>query len=54
MGASQHDNEAMTSLRNYANKQIHKLFAGNVAICTKYINGNNARTVLTKISLNRI
>ena len=33
--------------------KIHK-FQGNAIICTKYINGNNAQTVLTTSLLNWI
>ena len=39
-----------------AQQNIDKMrkFPGNVMLCTKYIYGTKARTVLTKMSLNRV
>ena len=50
MGVPLHESDAITQI------SIDKLreFPGNVLIYTKYINVNNAQTVLTKISLSHI
>ena len=51
MGTPLYDNDAMMSLRNYANSDKIRKLPGNVMISTKHIDGSKAQSVLTKNSV---